>query len=190
MTTTIGGLPAATAGNITDSAHGFEFEDATVTNVRVTVAQLRVALSNSAQTFFGNLTAVGTVHELQTSNGNVAVSDVSTTNVVNQVTSNSGKGAYLTFIEDTVANRGAIGFDAASGTLTFRTGSSTGTVIATLTSAGIFEPVKQIVAPAGATAGFHIVPGGTPSPLVDGDMWVTGSGLFVRIAGSTVGPLS
>lgn len=38
-------------------------------------------------------------------------------------------------------------------------------------------------------AGFNIPTGTLPSTLVDGDMWVTTSGLFVRVNGVTVGPL-
>lgn len=39
-------------------------------------------------------------------------------------------------------------------------------------------------------AGFAILPGVAPSAPVDGDMWTTTLGLYVRINGATVGPLT
>lgn len=44
-------------------------------------------------------------------------------------------------------------------------------------------------APNGTLSGFNMVPGAVPSAPSDGDMWTTVSGLFVRIGGSTLGPL-
>jgi len=38
-------------------------------------------------------------------------------------------------------------------------------------------------------AAFNIAPGGVPSAPVDGDMWMTLSGLFMQVSGVTVGPL-
>ncbi len=38
-------------------------------------------------------------------------------------------------------------------------------------------------------AGFNVTPGSTPSGPVNGDMWSTSSGFFVRVNGATVGPL-
>jgi hypothetical protein len=51
---------------------------------------------------------------------------------------------------------------------------------------------QKMTGPA-STAGrapFRIPPGVAPSSPVDGDIWTTSAGLFVRINGSTVGPLS
>lgn len=61
-----------------------------------------------------------------------------------------------------------------------------------LNAAGGVMSGRLVTAPPSATvAGFNLSPTGTPpaSPL-DGDMWVTPSGAFVRIAGTTIGPLS
>jgi len=45
------------------------------------------------------------------------------------------------------------------------------------------------VAPSGR-AGFNLMPGvSAPTTLFDGDLWVTPSGLFVQVNGTTVGPL-
>ncbi len=50
----------------------------------------------------------------------------------------------------------------------------------------------EVITPAGTTAAASLrVPhGSAPTSPVDGDMWTTSSGLFVRISGSTIGPLS
>jgi hypothetical protein len=44
--------------------------------------------------------------------------------------------------------------------------------------------------PDAATAGFNLSPGTTPANPANGDMWATSNGLFARINGVTVGPLS
>lgn len=78
-----------------------------------------------------------------------------------------------------------------AGTLTIvnDTASSTQAVIAdgsiTLTSCTLVTS-----ATAAARAGLNLPHGTAPSAPVDGDMWTTTAGLFVRINGSTVGPLS
>lgn len=45
-------------------------------------------------------------------------------------------------------------------------------------------------ASASGVAGFRVPHGAAPSSPVDGDIWTTTAGLFVRVNGSTVGPLS
>jgi len=50
-------------------------------------------------------------------------------------------------------------------------------------------PVKT-PASLSTAAPFNIAPGATPTSPVNGDVWTTATGLFVRINGSTVGPLS
>src|SRR5208282_6777658 len=44
-------------------------------------------------------------------------------------------------------------------------------------------------ASAAATSGLNLPPGIAPSSPVNGDMWMTTAGLFIRVAGSTIGPL-
>jgi hypothetical protein len=46
------------------------------------------------------------------------------------------------------------------------------------------------VASATGTAGLNLPQGAAPTAPVNGDLWTTASGLFVRIAGATVGPLA
>jgi uncharacterized protein GlcG (DUF336 family) len=38
-------------------------------------------------------------------------------------------------------------------------------------------------------AGLNLAPGVAPSSPANGDLWTTSGGLYVQIAGSTVGPL-
>ena len=45
-------------------------------------------------------------------------------------------------------------------------------------------------APGINTAGFNLTPGSTPGAPVNGDLWATTLGLYVRINGATVGPLA
>jgi hypothetical protein len=40
------------------------------------------------------------------------------------------------------------------------------------------------------TGGLNVTPGGVPTSPVDGDMWMTTSGLFIQVGGSTIGPLT
>jgi hypothetical protein len=45
-------------------------------------------------------------------------------------------------------------------------------------------------APVVGSSGFNLPPGTAPTPPADGDVWTTTAGMFVRVAGVTVGPLS
>ena len=60
------------------------------------------------------------------------------------------------------------------------------------TSAGNLALSSAIVLPASTTsvASANLPHGSAPTAPVDGDMWTTTAGLYVRINGSTVGPLS
>jgi hypothetical protein len=62
----------------------------------------------------------------------------------------------------------------------------------TISGAGNITATKQIVAAAGTTslASLRVPHGSAPSSPVNGDIWTTTAGLFVRINGATVGPLS
>jgi hypothetical protein len=44
-------------------------------------------------------------------------------------------------------------------------------------------------APGATTAGLNLTPGVTPGSPVNGDLWVTPSGLFAQVNGATIGPL-
>ncbi|MFY1595485.1 GDSL-type esterase/lipase family protein [Micromonospora sp. WMMD737] len=60
------------------------------------------------------------------------------------------------------------------------------------TAAHVVQVPGTLRLPAGTAtkAPLRIAPGVAPTSPVDGDIWVTTAGLFVRIAGATVGPLS
>jgi hypothetical protein len=48
----------------------------------------------------------------------------------------------------------------------------------------------KLVCTPGAIAGLNIGQGATPSTLANGDLWIEPTGLYARVAGSTVGPFS
>lgn len=57
-------------------------------------------------------------------------------------------------------------------------------------SAGGTLTGKLVTTPSSTTqAGFSLYPGVAPSAPIDGDVWTTGTGMYVRISGSTIGPL-
>ena len=55
---------------------------------------------------------------------------------------------------------------------------------------GTFTGLVTTVASASGGAGLNLPHGAAPSAPVNGDVWTTTAGLFVRINGGTVGPLS
>jgi len=59
-----------------------------------------------------------------------------------------------------------------------------------LTTGGTMTGKLATSASTTVRAGFNVPAGTAPTAPVDGDMWSTTSGLFVRINGTTVGPLS
>ena len=70
-------------------------------------------------------------------------------------------------------------------------GSSFGTGTGALyAGAGTFTGLLTTVASATGSAGLRIPHGAAPSSPVNGDIWTTTAGLYVRINGVTIGPLS
>lgn len=59
-----------------------------------------------------------------------------------------------------------------------------------LTTGGTMTGKLATASSTTARAGFNVPAGTAPTSPVDGDLWSTTSGLFVRINGTTVGPLS
>jgi hypothetical protein len=58
-------------------------------------------------------------------------------------------------------------------------------------TAGATMTGRLVTAASGPSlSGFNITPGGVPASPANGDMWMTSTGLFVRVNGVTVGPLS
>lgn len=60
----------------------------------------------------------------------------------------------------------------------------------TIASTATFLGKLVTVASTAARAGFILPPGAAPSAPVDGDVWTTTSGMYVRINSATVGPLA
>jgi hypothetical protein len=69
-------------------------------------------------------------------------------------------------------------------------GGTTNYAIKTGTGLVDFGGKLSTVATASGSAGFKLPHGTAPSSPVDGDMWTTTSGAYVRINGSTIGPLA
>lgn len=72
-------------------------------------------------------------------------------------------------------------------------GNSGGTIVWDNIGPKLTMPAGSLVATAAsasASAGLRVPHGAAPSSPTDGDIWTTTAGLFVRINGSTVGPLS
>lgn len=82
-----------------------------------------------------NLTVSGQIQSTL-AYGLVSTALTSTTGIYLQVRPDSGKSGYLTFTENTVADRWAIGIQPGDGTLYFRNAQVTGTAVAKLSSAG------------------------------------------------------
>lgn len=151
MSTKISALPAAVGGNVTDVTV-LPLVDVTTTTVKVTVAQLRTQLS------IGNQLWTGTAHVLYGSNGSLSYQDLGTaTSACAVLTSNTGNGAWLRYIEN-VTNRWSIGVDTASGTFHFRPGAQNVPTVASLTSAGLFTTTTLAVTGASSFAGLVTIP--------------------------------
>lgn len=96
-----------------------------------------------------------------------------------------GTTANLWLNSNTASRAGGITFGTARDTDLFR--ASAGVLqTAGLTTTGL----HTTAASATGTAGLNVPHGVAPTAPVDGDMWTTTAGLFVRINGATVGPLS
>jgi hypothetical protein len=89
------------------------------------------------------------------------------------------------------ANISPVYYTAGSGSHIFVVNGVSGTTILTLAATGVTSTTR-IVAPASTAslASIALPHGSAPSSPNNGDMWTTTAGLFVRINGSTVGPLS
>lgn len=55
---------------------------------------------------------------------------------------------------------------------------------------GVFTGRVVTSAPGASLAGLNLTPGTAPGAPVNGDVWVTSAGMFVRVNGSTIGPLA
>jgi len=79
---------------------------------------------------------------------------------------------------------------APSGDLTLNPPTQTGTKTLAVLQAQTFLGKQTFIATGTGAASATLPHGTAPSAPVDGDVWTTSSGMFVRINGSTVGPLA
>lgn len=114
----------------------------------------------------GNISGAGTNYAIRTGVGGVLVGDTLQVNGITTLVDNLNVGSPAKF------------------TVT----ASTGAVVTN----GSFQAVGLVQTAASATgsAGLNLPHGAAPSAPVNGDLWTTTAGLFVRINGVTVGPLS
>lgn len=103
----------------------------------------------------------------------------------------SGDSAFIgTIFGDFEGPNNGLGFNVAA-SADFRIAMS-GTIAFRIASTGVatFSHKVNVPASAAATATFNIPHGAAPTSPVDGDIWTTTAGLYVRINGATVGPLA
>jgi hypothetical protein len=108
----------------------------------------------------------------------------------------AGVLAFDGAIIDLISASGAIRFSGnsvmygSSGSLILA--NTSGTTVLTLDSSlnATFAGTAITLASAAAKSGLRIPHGAAPTSPTNGDMWTTTAGLYVRINGATVGPLS
>ena len=83
-----------------------------------------------------------------------------------------------------------LGFYDAAGSMVFRTSGINQLTLAATTGAATFAGAVIAPAATASLAPLRIPHGTAPTSPTDGDMWTTTAGLFIRINGATVGPLS
>ncbi len=128
--------------------------------------------------------------------GNVFLAAGATTgNLYAQVSNTGGNGVFG--VESSAGGTLATGSSAYATVISAQTATplqlaSNNVVRLTISSTGAATFSGAVTTPASTTgtAGINLPHGSAPSSPVNGDMWTTTSGLFVRINGVTVGPLS
>lgn len=167
---------------------------ATVANVTVVVNRPLTVGTVGQLTFnqCGNYDQSGTCQMLRVAtpaskNLNAMFVNCSAANL-NRVAVLLGGNLFATWVGSSLANpliNDAAGAASATGFPTVISGS-----VATFGGTATFAGLVTTVASATGGAGVRVPHGAAPSAPVDGDMWTTTAGLFVRINGVTVGPLS
>lgn len=143
-----------------------------------TLSGTEIDLTATTLDFNGNADVSGTldVHDLLT------VEDATVTQLDLKI--GAARRAFLSYTESTVILR----LDS-DGQIVFAPNNTTALTLGTDQSATFAGNVATQASTA-SIAGLNIPHGTAPSSPVDGDVWTTSAGLFVRINGSTIGPLS
>lgn len=121
------------------------------------------------------LTAAGTVTTIRGVHAQAGQSDGTVTDLI----------ALQATVSQGGTTTNAIGVDVPN-----VSGATNNFAIRTGTGVSDFGGLVQTIATAAGSAGLNVPHGTAPSSPVNGDMWTTTAGLFVRINGSTVGPLT
>lgn len=180
----ISALPAASAPNVTDSAIGFEYVDANTNSVRLTLAQARTQLFTSPTLLTFTLAGL-ILNGVITGTGNQYAQIGNTLGRIILGAESSAGGSIVA---------GSSAYDALLVGLRGLSVSADGgtTLHLRFATTGIATFAKEVITAAStvANAGFSLPHGTAPTSPVDGNLWTTTAGLFVRVNGVTVGPLS
>lgn len=188
MGTTIAAVGSGTSITLSAAA------TASVSNVTVVVARPLTVGTVGQITFnqCGNYDQTGTCQMLRVAtpagkNVNATFFNCSAANL-NRVSVVMGGNLFATWVGGSLANpliNDTAGAAATTGFPTVISGS-----VATFGGTASFAGLVTTVASATGGSGLRLPHGAAPSAPVDGDMWTTSAGLFVRINGVTVGPLT
>jgi len=176
------------------------FTDTGLTNGSAYTPTPRLTISNTgAATFSGQTNFQSTFPQIVFGAGSTAV------NQIGFLYSSGGQYVGLSgnrnpnsgVFANTAGTHASIDLDTGAGgsAITFRTTASVntlGTVALTIGSnqAATFAGLVSTPAATTTTAGLRVPHGAAPTSPVNGDIWTTTAGLYVRINGVTVGPLS
>ena len=168
---------AMLAGSIADTKLSTISTAGKVSNSATTATSANTASAIVARDASGNFTA-GTITAALTGNASTATA-LATGRTINGTTFDGTANITVT---------------AAAGTLTGATLNS-GVTASSLTSVGTLTSLTlsgllTTVASATGSAGLRLPHGAAPTTPTDGDVWTTTAGIYVRVNGATVGPLS
>lgn len=98
-------------------------------------------------------------------------------------------GAKISWLHDTSTLEMTIGTTITNGVVTIASGNGSTAISIDASQNVTTAKTLTTMASVSARSGLNIPHGTAPTSPVDGDMWTTTSGLFIRINGGTVGPL-
>lgn len=204
---------AQVASSASGSVSSVSNSDSTLTISPTTGAVVASLNLGQANAWTGDQTFNGAGVGLTVAN-NVALGATSTNPIIGIGSSAATSGSFLQLKGPVATTRATMGFTGSSARWMWGVGSTAesggnagsnwfverfddaGTVIDNplvifrSTGAAQFSGLVQTAASATGGAGINLPQGAAPTAPNNGDLWTTSSGLFVRIAGSTIGPLA